>query len=114
MNGGSEQRRSGREQSGDKTACFGCGNTDRFNAQCLILISKTKRWASTQPPSTKQGEKERNADRAKKGKGESFRYTFLDAHENDIGNDTIPESQVNVATRKVNISDSLRGSDRES
>ena len=37
LNGGFEQMRSGWPQSGNKPACFECGNTDRFKANVLFV-----------------------------------------------------------------------------
>ena len=104
LNVGFDQRRSGWCQSGNKPACSEYRYTERFKAQCPIWISKTKRWANTPPPSTKKGRED------EKGKGKSVRYTSLEPIGNGFGNDAIPESQVNVATRQVNLSDVLAGS----
>ena len=40
-----------------------------------------------------------------KGKGKSVMFDSLDTNEKELGNGTVPESQVNVATRQVNLSD---------
>ena len=66
LNGGLEERRSGRDQSGNKPACFERCDTDRFKAQYPIWLARTKGCTSTQPSSTKHGEKDRNAEILKK------------------------------------------------
>ena len=55
----------------------------------------------------RKANKGRKAERAKKARGESVRYTFLESIGNDIGNDAILGSRVNVANRKVNLSYTL-------
>ena len=47
LKGDFEQRWSGWSKSGNKAACFECGNTDRFTAQCPIWAqkkNKVDRW----------------------------------------------------------------------
>ena len=64
LTSGFGQRGSGPGKSGNKPACFKCGNTDRFRDRCPIWLAKTKRWTNTRHPSTKQGGGE------KKGRGD--------------------------------------------
>ena len=44
LNGDFDQRRSVWSSARNKAACFECGNTDRFKAQCPIWIKKKERW----------------------------------------------------------------------
>ena len=48
---------------------------------------------------------------AKKVRGGSVRCTLLETNENELANYAIPESQVNVSARHVNLSDVLGVSD---
>ena len=49
LKGDSEQRRTGWRKAENKPACFECGNTDRFKAQCPIWKAKKKRWTNGAP-----------------------------------------------------------------
>ena len=63
---GFEPRRLRWAQSGNKPACFECGNDDRFKAQCPISMAKTERWANPNQSPTAQG----GIQNGKKGRAE--------------------------------------------
>ena len=58
-----------------------------------------------------KGGKEKKCRNGEKVKGEVIRFAFPVTNENELGDGAIPESQVNVAARQVNLSDVLGESD---
>ena len=77
-----------------------------------VLLGQTKpRDGPITRRHTQRKEKKKEITKWRNCKGESVRFTSPETIENELENDAIPESQVNVATRKVNIDDFLGGSD---
>ena len=67
-----EQRRSGWCTSGNKAACFLCGNTENFKAHRPIWIKKKKKWAGDRPTTNAKG-----GQKVRKEKEKGNRPIFL-------------------------------------
>ena len=106
--------RPGWGQSGDKPACFEFGNTDRFKAKCHILDIRNQEMGQYPTAIHKERRKEKTGRKDGKGKAKSVMFTPLGTSGNELVNDAIPESHVNVSARKVNLYDVSVESDWES
>ena len=98
--------------AGNKAACSECGNTDHFKAECAIRKSKKRVGPiPTQHPAPRPKHKGGKAkgQKGKEGKGGSkaVKFDCLEMNECDPVIGEIPENEVNLATRKINLANAL-------
>ena len=106
LKGDFEQRRPGWSTAGNKAACFECGDTDRFKAQCPIWLKKKEKWDGEGSTSKGKGKGAKG-----KGKRKSALIACLGEDETDPRNTETPENEVNFARRNIRPSNVLGGHD---
>ena len=104
-----EHRRSGWSTAENKAACFECGNTDRFKAQCPIWIKKKQKWEGGKPTTNAKGDGPKG--QKGKGKGKSAHFACLEDEELGPENEEIPANEVNYDCRYINLANILGARD---
>ena len=88
-------------ESENKPSCLECANTDRFKDQRSVWVNKNMNSGG----GTSKGE----TQLAEKDNGKSVNRSIMGEKRNDPTVEELPGCQVNVATRKADVSDISRG-----